>query len=282
MADPRVTVLMSVYNGEQYLAEAVNSLLDQTFTDFEFVVIDDGSTDGTRDMLRCYTDPRIRVFEQSNIGLTRSLNRGISLARGQYIARMDHDDLSMPDRLARQVSFLDAYPEVGIVGTACRIRDEIKGLEWEPPVHTSDEELRRNLVRGNPFIHTSVMMRKALLDMAGGYDESYSFAQDYALWIQLAPHTKMANLPEVLVVHREHWGTVTAARTTRWGMVWRSVWVRMGLRYRAFRSQKYPPHYILYVAQPILYTLVEIRAGLAARVREVARLERDKFRHLSS
>ena len=194
---------------------------------------------------------------------------------------MDHDDLSMPERLARQVSFLDAHPEVGIVGTACRIRDEVKGLEWEPPVHTSDGELRRSLVRGNPFIHTSVMMRRALLEMAGGYDESYSFAQDYALWIELAPHTEMANLPEVLVVHREHWGTVTAARTTQWRMIWQSVWVRMGLRYRAFRSQACPLYCILYVLQPILYTLVEIRAALAARLREVAPRERDKFRQLS-
>ena len=275
MATARASVLMSVYNGEQYLAEAINSILDQTFTDFEFVIINDGSTDSTDDILRSYKDPRIRVFEQSNIGLARSLNRGVSLARGEYIARMDHDDLSMPERLAKQVDFLDTHPEVGIVGAACLFRDEIKGVEWKPPVHTLDEELRRNLIKGNPFIHTSVMMRKSLLEMVGGYDESYPFAQDYALWVQLATHTKMANLPDVLVVHREHWKTVSMAKFADWHTVWRSVCVRMGLRYSAFRALDYPFYYILYVLQPILFTVIEIQHNFMACLKEMVQPGRD-------
>jgi glycosyltransferase involved in cell wall biosynthesis len=258
---------MSVYNGEQYLAGAINSILDQTFTDFEFIIINDGSTDGTINILQSYKDSRIRVFEQSNIGLTRSLNRGISLSRGEYIARTDHDDLSMRERLAKQVSFLDTHPDVGIVGTGCLIRDEIKGIEWKHPIHTSDRELRSNLIKGNPIIHTSVMMRRSLLEMVRGYDESYSFAQDYALWIQLATHTRMANLPDVLVVHREHWKSVSTASLADLHTVWHSVWVRMGLRYSAYRSLDYPFYYILYVLQPIIFTIIEMQHNLTARLK---------------
>ena len=266
MKSPTVSVLMSVYNGERYLTEAVDSILGQTFADFEFIIINDGSTDSTADILRSYKDSRIRIFEQSNIGLTPSLNRGIALAQGEYIARMDDDDISMPDRLAREADFLDAHPEVGVVGTGCLIRDEIKGAEREHSVPISDQELRCSLVKGNPFIHSSVMMRKSVLEAVGGYDESYLFAQDYALWVQLAVQTQMANLPEVLVIHREHRESVSVGRRADWHIVWRSVWVRMGFRYKAFQSLDCPFYHVLYVLQPILFTFIEMWPDFVAQL----------------
>ena len=265
MVIPSVSVLMGVYNGERYLAQAIDSILGQSFTDFEFIIINDGSTDGTGEILHSYSDPRIRVVEQSNVGLTRSLNRGISLARGEYIARMDDDDVSMPERLAKQVGFLDAYPEVGVLGTACLIRDMIKGTEWVPPVLTSNEEIRHNLIKGNPLIHASVMMRRSLLETLGGYDESYLFAQDYALWMRLAPHTIMRNLPEALIVHREHWSTVSMARVANWRTFVHTVWVRMRLRYNVFRSLDYPFYYVLYALQPIPFALSELKHKVIKR-----------------
>ncbi len=115
---PRVTVLMSVYNGEKYLREAIDSILNQTFKDFEFLIIDDGSTDSSADIIRSYTDFRIRLIQnEKNIGLTRSLNKGLKLAKGEYIARMDVDDISLPIRFEKQVSFLDKYEDVKLVGS---------------------------------------------------------------------------------------------------------------------------------------------------------------------
>jgi len=261
---PRVSVVMSVYNGERYLVQAIDSILNQTFADFEFIIINDGSTDGSADILRAYDDPRLRIIEQANVGLTRSLNRGIALAQGEYIARMDDDDISLPERLARQVAFLNTRPEIGVVGSACRIIDELNGREWVQRVPLSDEELSRALIRGNPVVHTSVMMRKSVLRAVGGYNEAYPYSQDYELWVRLATHTRLANLPEVLVVHRHHWGTVSTTKDTEL----LRLWLRMRIRYEAFRRLDYPFYYVFYIFQPILFTLVEIRPKLAAYLKD--------------
>lgn len=276
MQPPLISVLMSVYNGERYLAEAVESILNQTFTDFEFIIINDGSTDGTAAILQTYDDPRIKLIEQSNIGLTRSLNKGIALACGKYIARMDADDVSMPERFAQQVAFLEAHPEIGVLGTGGLVRDEINGIEWDYPVVKSDTEWRRDLIKGNQFIHTSVMIRKSLLEMVGGYDESYTFAQDYDLWIRLAAHTQMANLPCQLVIHREHPRTVTKARQIGWHTIISSVWTLMKLRSRVFRSLNYPLHYILYVLQPILFTFIELNPNFVGCLKRLLRPKKQK------
>jgi glycosyltransferase involved in cell wall biosynthesis len=272
MRSPTVSVLMSVYNGERYLAEAVESILNQTFTDFEFVIINDGSIDGTAEILHSYQDPRIRIIEQSNIGLTRSLNRGIALAHGGYIARMDDDDLSLPERLERQVAFLDAHSEVGVVGTTCRIVDELNNREWEQPVPLADEQLRRHLVRGNPFVHSSVMMRASAVRAVDGYNEAYPYSQDFELWVRMASHTRLANLSEVLVVRRYHWGTVSTTRNTEL----QRLWLRMRIRYKAFRSLSYPFYYILYVFQPILFTLIELRPKLEEYAKQSFRSRSDR------
>jgi len=255
MTHPRVSVLMSVYNGELYLTEAIDSILGQTFTDFEFIIINDGSTDRTGSILRGYTDARIQVFEQTNMGLTRSLNRGISLARGEYVARMDADDISMPERLVKQVAFLDAHPEIGVLGTACRIVDEVSHREWEMHPPLSDKQIRRHLIRGNPFVHSSVMMRKSVFQAIGGYDEAYPYVQDYELWIRMALHTRLANLPDILHMRRFHWGAVSTTRRTEL----LRLWLRIRIRYEAFRRLDYPWYCVFYILQPLLFTLVELR-----------------------
>jgi hypothetical protein len=173
---------------------------------------------------------------------------------------MDDDDLSLPERLARQVAFLDNHPKIGVVGTACRIIDELNGREWEHQAPLSDGQLRRHLIRGNPFVHTSVMMRKSIVQAVEGYNEAYPYSQDYELWVRLAGHTRLANLPEVLVVRRYHWGTVSTTRNTEL----LRLWLRMRIRYEAFRRLDYSFYYVFYILQPILFTLVEIRPKLAA------------------
>ena len=204
-AMPTVSVVLSVRNGGRDLPKALETILNQTFRDFELIAINNGSTDGTREFLDGITDPRVRVYHQEDRGLAAALNHGISLAQGRYIARQDHDDLADPSRLAKQVAFLDAHPEYGLVGTRAEIwlGDKPGGRFHDHP--TEDAELRFALLFDNYFVHSSVMMRKAALDEVGVYstDRSRQPPEDYELWSRIARRFRVANLPERLTVYRE-------------------------------------------------------------------------------
>lgn len=205
---PLVSVVMSVYNEEQYLGGAIDSILRQTFQDFEFIIIDDGSVDHTPMVLEGYYDSRLRVFHQANQGQSSALNRGIRLASGCYIARMDGDDISLPERLEKEVHFLDAHPEVGLVGTWCLKVDATTGNRRPQSLPEEDGAIRRFMRVDNPFIHSSVMIRKAVLDRVGLYDEGFIW-QDYELWVRIAKHHRMANIPEPLIIRRKHPTSIT-------------------------------------------------------------------------
>lgn len=204
--NPRVTVLMAVYNGEQYLREALDSILLQTFTDFELLLIDDGSYDGTADILEEYRtrDQRVRIERnESNIGLTRSLNKGIDLSRGEYIARMDCDDISIPQRLEKQVAFLDADRRIGVCGSWAVLAGEMDGIVLKFP--TDPDVIHSYLLFDNVIVHPSVMIRKQLLEVNGlKYNENYAQSQDYDLWVRCAERMFLANIPEVLLRLRKH------------------------------------------------------------------------------
>jgi len=207
---PKVTVLMSVHDAERYLREAIDSILAQSFSDFEFLILDDASSDSSRTIVRGYDDPRIRLIEnQRNLGLTRSLNRGIELARGIYIARMDGDDLSKPERLGKQVAFLDAHSECAAVTTySTKIdRDSTDvGLARTP---VDGDEIRRRLRRGNCITHGTVMMRKEALERVGRYDEAMERAQDYDLWLRFSEDHCICTIPEFLYLWRRHGDSVS-------------------------------------------------------------------------
>ena len=193
-----VSVLMSVYNAERYVGEAIESILGQGFRDVEFIIVDDGSTDGTSEILRGFQDDRvILVRNEENIGLTRSLNRGLELARGKYIARLDADDVSLPDRLEKQVQFLDAHPDVGLVGCAAEYIDPRGNtLGVQRPLRENLSEL---LTRHNWFNHSTVVFRRECLDEVGPYREAFRYAQDYDLWLRIAEKYEVACMPEPLV-----------------------------------------------------------------------------------
>ena len=201
---PLVTVLLSTHNDLRFLPEAVDSILAQTLADFEFLVIDDGSTDGTREYLEALRDRRVRVVHHaSNQGLTRSLNRGLSAAAGKFVARMDADDVAMPERLARQVEFLRAHPEVGVVGSSRVLVDERGQFVARAPAPEDDLSIRWKCLLGNPFAHPTVMLRLDVIDEERlRYDEAYQTAQDYELWTRLLPVTRGANLAEPLLRYR--------------------------------------------------------------------------------
>ncbi|WP_119462023.1 glycosyltransferase [Rhodospirillaceae bacterium SYSU D60014] len=214
MAEPQVSVLMSAYNAEAHLHEAVESILRQTFTDFEFIIIDDGSTDATPAILASHADSRIRILtNRRNIGLTASLNRGLAACRGAYIARQDADDRSLPQRLEKQVRWLGEHPEVALIGTAYRAFDEARGIDaiHRPPA--TDGAIRWHMLFHNAFCHSSVMFRAEATGRHGsGYDETLPFAQDYELWQRLLQSGRGANLPDPLLEHRVHGDAITSTR----------------------------------------------------------------------
>ena len=202
---PTVSVVLAVRNGGTDLPRALETILSQSFFDFELIVINDGSIDGTGDFLNGISDPRVRTYHQAGVGLANALNRGISLARGRYIARQDHDDWALPTRLAQQVAFLDANPDHAMVGTRAEIwiGDQPTGRFHDHP--TDDAELRFFLLFNNPFVHSSVMIRKAALDKIGGYsvDPARQPPEDYELWSRVSRGFRTANLPDRLTVYRE-------------------------------------------------------------------------------
>lgn len=206
MSSPLVSVVMPVYNGEKYLAEAIESILAQTFTDFEFLIVDDGSTDTTPIILAEYArkDSRIKIVSnEKNSGVAVSLNRGIELARGEYVARMDADDVSLPHRLATQIDFFNRHHEVAVSGSFLTIYET--GNKWEAPLDSKDIAI--HLLFNCPIFHPTVMFRRVLVaNSENNYHDSALHAEDYDLWARLSLQQgfSFANISEPLLRYRVH------------------------------------------------------------------------------
>lgn len=208
---PKVTVLMAVFNGEKYLREAVDSVLAQSFTDFEFLVVNDGSTDQSSAILASYASERLRVIENSsNQGLAASLNIGLEQARGTYVARMDADDICHEERLGRQVTYMDSHPETVILGTNMTLFGGAEQSEyWRPE---SDRFVKAHMLFASPFAHPTVMLRTSFLRQNNlSYDPSLKCAQDYDLWQRMLaiPGARSANLSDALIRYRQHDKSIT-------------------------------------------------------------------------
>lgn len=202
----KVSVIMSVKDAEAYVEEAVNSILNQSFRDFEFIIVDDGSRDGTVRLLKELEgkDNRIKIITNAeNMGLTRSLNKAIASASGEYLARMDADDVSMPQRFEKQAYFLDDNTAVAVLGTSYYGIDDNGAVVSTISAPTKDEDIKKNLISGNPFCHPSVMIRKSILDKVGSYKEEFRHTEDYELWFRIAKSgARMANLEDFLFKRR--------------------------------------------------------------------------------
>ena len=206
MTDPKITVAMSVYNNAPYLAAAIESICAQSFADFEFVIVNDGSSDESGAIIDRFaaSDSRIRAIHQPNAGLIASLNRIIDEARGTLIARMDGDDIALPERFARQIAFLDANPAIGVLGTGCSCIDEQgKPHKYRFENVISTEEILDDLKNGPPLCHPSVMMRTDVVRAVGGYHRAYAHCEDYDLWLRLSERVPLANLPDRLLLYRQ-------------------------------------------------------------------------------
>ncbi len=214
---PKVTVLIPVYNAEPYLKECIESILNGTFTDFELLLIDDCSTDSSVEIIRSVTDPRIRLVVNSrNMGIARNRNKGFDLSRGGYIAFVDNDDISTPDRLEKQTAFMDAHPEVGFCGSWIQEiyadgRPIENGLIEYP---ASDAEIRERLFRECPIWNPSLMIRQSVITRNNLYhDADFTLGEDFELFVRASRVTQMANIPEVLYLYRRHDHQATTHRT---------------------------------------------------------------------
>jgi len=210
LKDKLITVLLPTYNAGKYLREAIDSVLAQTYTNFELLIINDGSTDNTDEILKSYTDPRIRVVSQQNKGLITTLNEGIIAAKGDIIARMDADDVCMPDRLQQQIDFLNDHDDYVMVGSESEIMDK-DGKYLMPliPVGHTHEEILAKIDVKVPFIHPCVMFRKEAVIAAGSYPKNALDFEDHMLWKKLLSVGKVCNLPEKLMKVRFNPESVT-------------------------------------------------------------------------
>jgi glycosyltransferase involved in cell wall biosynthesis len=202
-----VSVLMSVYNSERYVGDAIDSILNQTHREFEFVIIDDGSSDHTPQILDAYAagDPRIRLLHRENRGIPKTRNELLALARGELIMVMDSDDIAHSDRLAAQVKFLQQNPSVVWVGGAFELMDDQGRLLTCIQMPNSDQEIQGLLVKGHTsFLHPTAMIRRSAILQVGGYDETFSTAHDLDLWLKLSEIGQLANLPQPVVKYRIH------------------------------------------------------------------------------
>lgn len=202
---PLVSILMPVRDGARYVQAAIDSILAQTMHDFELIALDDGSTDETPDILAACDDSRLVVVTQEPRGLVETLNGGLEIARGTYVARMDADDVAVSRRLELQLAFMESHPDVGIVGSSVRLIDEAGTVHGARPCATDEVEIRWESLLENPFMHSTVMLRSEVLQRHSlTYDDDFRAVEDYDLWMRLLRHAKGANLAEPLVLYRFH------------------------------------------------------------------------------
>ncbi|MFQ5824314.1 MAG: glycosyltransferase family 2 protein [bacterium] len=198
---PKVSVLLPVYNEEKWIASAIRSILNQTFNDFEFLIINDGSQDKTESIIRSFSDRRIRLINNDkNLGVVKSSNKGIFSADGEYIARVDADDISLPSRLEKQVQFMEQHPEVAVLGTAAYHNNKIRKEKFIRIPPLDDYKIKCEMVKYVPLEQSSVIARTSIMKEMGGYDESYDDVEDLELWIRIGKMFKLANLSEPLII----------------------------------------------------------------------------------
>lgn len=200
-----ISVILPVYNGVHYLQAAIESILKQSYSNFELIIINDGSTDDSERVINLFSDSRIRYYQQNNCGLSATLNRGIELAKGAWIARQDQDDVSFPNRLELQFTFLEEHPDYAMVGSLAEIFIDNERVERMLCPPSADGEIRAGLLFYNYFVHSSVMAKKSVLESEGGYstDPIRQPPEDYELWSRIARKYKVANLPVTLLTYRE-------------------------------------------------------------------------------
>jgi glycosyltransferase involved in cell wall biosynthesis len=268
---PRVSVIIGAYNGEKFLRPAIEGILNQTFRDFELIVVDDDSRDNTARILEEFRDEKMRVVHNDqNLGISATLNKGLALARGEYIALQDHDDISAPERLAVQVAFLDNNAQIGMVGSSCNVIDEAGRTLEHRPVENDESKLRWGLLWCTMLHHTTLMVKRRAIEEVGGYspDPRYRFAEDYDLMSRVALRYRVANLHQTLGYWRVHKTSASQLNARQQVAAGRSIsqrnistllgWERVDpVCWKGLEKFLYHP-----VRQPLHFTSVEVKRTL--------------------
>jgi glycosyltransferase involved in cell wall biosynthesis len=272
MDAPTISVAMSVFNGEAFLHEAMESILAQTFRDFEFIIVDDGSTDKSLQILADYAkrDPRIKVFPQRNIGRAESLNRAIKLASTSLIARMDADDVALPNRLKEQFDFLKENPNVGLLSGAYEEIDNSGRVLGTIHLPLSDAQIRVSMLDHNPICHPAAMMRKEIPLACGGYRRALLDTDDYDLWLRMAERTQLANLDSFVLRYRIHPSQSSIQNVTQ--QIWCFLAASRAASYRA-RGRPDPLEHVEVITPTLLTEL-----GVSRREIERALIKAYKHR----
>jgi len=205
MDNPELSIVLPVFDRERYIGETLKSLINQTYRDFELIIVDDASTDASLQIARSFDDPRIRIITNDrNRGIAFSRNRGLQEASGRFVAPFDSDDIALPDKFRKQTDFLKQYPEFGMVGSWARMIDENGRLlrrNWK--LNAKPERIPAIMLFRNYFVQSSVVIRSEAIP-AGGYVENFDLGEDYRMWIEIAEKYKTYNLPEYLILYRLH------------------------------------------------------------------------------
>ena len=250
---PTISVILSVYNQEKYIESAIQSILNQTFKDFELIIINDASTDKTANVLRSYKDPRVKRFNnKKQLGLAKSLNKAISLSRGKFIARMDADDIAHPMRFKKQIEFLRKNPKVALCGTAVNLIDLYStqiGTKAYPSTHN---QLKQVIMRFNPIIHPTIMLRRSCLSTQA-YDPSLNGAEDYDLYLRVSQTHQLVNLKEKLLDYRIN------PRGISFNTYNHTLLQALKARLKALSTYHYPQWQYIYLIKPALSFFVPVK-----------------------
>ena len=249
-ANPKISVIMSVFNGMPYLSEAVSSILGQSFTDFEFIIVNDASKDNSLKFLKSIKDKRIKILNnQTNLGLAASLNKALKAANGQYIARMDADDISLTNRLKMQIEFLVTNPKIDICGTWAKLIDENGRTIGEVHKPTHDKEIKKMNKWITGLIHPSWFGKKSVFEDLNGYNPKYDMVEDYDFLIR-AKKFKMANLKEELLL----WRTIRNRRSQK--SIEKMYRKSLSVRLHYFNSGEFGLSYFPYLIRSLITTFL--------------------------
>lgn len=245
---PILSVIMSVFNGERYVKDTINSVLNQSFRDFEFIVINDGSTDKAPDIMKKFDDKRLKIIDQKNRGLTKSLNTAIKMSKGKYIGRIDCGDIALKEKFEKQVRFLEEKEVCGVGTWANLIDDEGKKI-GELRYPTEHERIKKVILRYNPFVHPSMVFSRKLFDDIGLYDETFRYSQDYDLALRAVGKFRIVNLPELLLNYRISEEAISSRRMKH------QEFYALKARLKALSQYGYPKWQSLYLLKPFLSLL---------------------------
>ncbi len=242
---PKVSVIMSAFNQASYLKLSVDSILQQSFTNFEFIIINDASTDNTRQILASYHDHRIRIINHNFCqGLTKSLNQAIRHAKSEYLARMDADDIASKERLRTQIEYLESHPKIAACGTAVTLIDKQNRKIGIKHLPSTVNKIHQVMLRYNPFVHPSMMLRREIFVDINGYDESLNGAEDYDLWLRMASKYELININKPLLNYRIN------PQGVSWANLKHTELQALKARIKALRYYGYPWWQIIYLIKP--------------------------------